>query len=107
VSSLQIEYRPAAVEDILQAHSHLSSEVSLQLADRFLISVEHTVQQISRFPHAGSPFLARRARTLGIRRWPVKEFPRYLLYYVVNGDRIDILRALHGARDTKREVHET
>jgi plasmid stabilization system protein ParE len=100
---LQVEYRPAARRDLFQISEYLNREVSLQLADRFLMALDHTIQQIAGFPYAGSLFLVRRMRALEIRRWPVKEFPRYLIYYAVGARKITLLRILHSARDLPRQ----
>jgi toxin ParE1/3/4 len=98
-----VDYRPAARRDLFQIHEYLNREVSLELADRFLMALEHTVQQIGGFPYAGSLFPARWIRALEIRRWPVKEFPRYIIYYAVGTRRVSLLRILHSARDVSRQ----
>jgi toxin ParE1/3/4 len=103
VTPLQVEYRPAARRDLFQISEYLNREVSLQLAERFLMALDHTIQQIAGLPHAGSLFPARRIRTLEIRRWPVKEFPRYLIYYTVGNRKVTLLRILHSARDVSRQ----
>jgi toxin ParE1/3/4 len=103
VTSLQLDYRPAARRDLFQIHEYLNREVSLELADRFLMALEHTTQQIGDFPWAGSLFPARRMRAHEIRRWPVKDFPRYLIYYAVGTRKITLLRILHSARDVSHQ----
>jgi plasmid stabilization system protein ParE len=102
-----IEFREAAIADLLQIHAHLRSEASLQLADRFLMAVERTTQQIRRYPNAGALFRTQRSSLTGLRWWSVTDFPRYLLYYIAGADRLDMVRVLHGSRDTKRELRET
>jgi plasmid stabilization system protein ParE len=99
---LQVDYRPAARRDLFHTSEYLNREVSLQLAERFLMALDHTIQQIAGFPYAGSLFPVRRIRALEIRRWPVKEFPRYLIYYAVGARKVTLLRILHSARDLPR-----
>jgi toxin ParE1/3/4 len=103
VTLLQVEYRPAARRDLFQISEYLHREVSLQLAERFLSALDHTIQQIGGFPYAGSLFPSGRIRALEIRRWPVKEFPRYILYYAVGSRKVTLLRILHSARDVSRQ----
>jgi toxin ParE1/3/4 len=103
VTSLQVEYRPAARRDLFQISEYLNHEASLELAERFLMALDHTIQQIAGFPNAGSLFPARRIRALEIRRWPVKEFPRYLIYYTVGTPKVTLLRILHSGRDASRQ----
>ncbi len=100
---MQVEYRPAARRDLFQISEYLNRELSLQLAERFLMALDHTIQQIAGFPYAGSLFPARRMRTHEIRRWPVKEFPRYLIYYAVGARKVSLLRILHSARDVSHQ----
>jgi toxin ParE1/3/4 len=100
---LQVEYRPAARRDLFQVSEYLHREVSLQLAERFLMALDEAIQQIAGFPYAGTLFPARKIRALEIRRWPVKEFPRYLIYYAVGSRKITLLRILHSARDVSRQ----
>jgi toxin ParE1/3/4 len=100
---LQVEYRPAARRDLFQIHEYLNREVSLELADRFLMALEHTIQQIGGFPYAGSLFPAHRIRALEVRRWPMKEFPSYLIYYAVRTRKVTLLRILHSARDVSQQ----
>jgi plasmid stabilization system protein ParE len=83
----------------LQISDYLHREVSLALAERFLMALDHTIQQIAGFPYAGSLFPVHRIHALEIRRWQVKEFPRYLIYYAVGTRKVTFLRILHSARD--------
>ena len=103
MTSLQVEYRPAARRDLFQISEYLNREVSLELAEGFLMALDHTIQQIAGFPYAGSLFPAHHVRILEIRRWPVKEFPRYLIYYAVGSRKVTLLRILHSARDVSRQ----
>jgi toxin ParE1/3/4 len=98
-----VDYRPAARRDLFRIHEYLNHEASLELADRFLMDLDHTIQQIADFPYVGSLFPARRIGALEIRRRPVKEFPRYLIYYAVGTRKITLLRILHSARDVSRQ----
>ena len=42
----------------------------------------------------------------GLRSWRVSGFRRYLIFYRVMADRIQIWRVLHGARDLQRELQD-
>lgn len=67
------------------------------------MDLDHTIQQIGRFPYTGALFPARKIRALELRRWPVKELPRYLVSYVVGSRKVTLLRILHCARDVHRQ----
>jgi plasmid stabilization system protein ParE len=38
----------------------------------------------------------------GLRLWPVKDFDELLIFYVVAGDTVRVIRILHGKRDIDR-----
>jgi toxin ParE1/3/4 len=106
VTIARLEFREAAVADLMQIHDYLREEASLQLADRFFMAVERTTQQIRSYPNAGNPVRARRSTISSVRWWSVADFPRYLIYYAVGADFADIVRVLHSARDAKRELRD-
>ena len=74
-----------------QANSHLST--------RWERSVYRSVYGLLRFPHSGPPCIFKSSELRAIRRIPVFEFPKHLIFYRVEKDRLVILRVLHGARD--------
>jgi toxin ParE1/3/4 len=39
------------------------------------------------------------AQFSGLRRFPVKGFEKYLLFYLSGSQGIDVIRVVHGARD--------
>jgi hypothetical protein len=43
--------------------------------------------------------------TGGLRLWPVKDFEEFLIFYVVDGDTVRVIRILHGKRDLARRSH--
>lgn len=103
----RLQFREVSVADLLQMHDYLQGHATPALADRFLMSVERTMEQIRHYPAAGSLFRPRLASLAGLRWWPIAEFPRYLIYYRAESGVIDIVRVLHGARDAKRELSES
>lgn len=90
--------KPLAVHDLGEQFEYLSDQ-SLELALRFLDSAWATLDWLLGHPAAGTPYIPLSSQTAGIRRWPIRNFPKYLVYYLPNPEGIDILRVLHGARD--------
>jgi hypothetical protein len=37
-----------------------------------------------------------------LREWPVKGFAEFLIFYLLQGDTIRVIRVLHGSRDVNR-----
>ena len=75
-------------------------------ARRFLIAAHDTFEFL-----AANPGMGRNRADLGfeaVRSWRVQNFPRHLVFYrVMAGDRIQILRVLHGTRDLSRELSQS
>ena len=106
MSLLRLQFREVSVADLLQVLDYLQEQATPALADRFLTAVERTMEQIRRYPAAGSFFRPRLISLAGLRWWPIAEFPRYPIYYRVESGVIDIVRVLHGARNAKRELSQ-
>jgi toxin ParE1/3/4 len=107
VTIARLGFRAAAAADLMQIHDYLREQASLQLADRFLMAVERTTQQIRSYPNAGNAVRARRSAVNSLRWWSVADFPRYLIYYAPGTDFVEVVRVLHSARDAKKELRET
>ena len=53
-------------------------------------------------PHMGAPRELRNPSLKGLLVWPVKEFGEFLIFYVVEGETVRVIRILHGKRDVDR-----
>ena len=66
-------------------------------ADQFCDAVEHALTLLVRHPQlgvkAGFPHAPR------VRKWVVRKFPNYLLFYEDRTEGLLIVRLLHGAQD--------
>ena len=102
----RLQFREASVADLLQLHEYLQEHATSALADRFLIAVERSTEQIRRYPAAGSLFRPRPISLAELHWWSIAEFPRHLIYYRVQPGLIDIVRVLHGARDARTELNQ-
>ncbi|MBI1766274.1 MAG: type II toxin-antitoxin system RelE/ParE family toxin [Acidobacteria bacterium] len=69
------------------------------IADRFLEAFEASATRLAQMPYIGVAQLTDNAALFGLRRWPVKGFEKYLIFYLVFDDAIDIIRVLHAAQD--------
>jgi toxin ParE1/3/4 len=50
-------------------------------------------------PHLGERCQFRSPQTKGMRMWLVDGFSNYLIFYRVQGNMLQILRVIHGARN--------
>jgi toxin ParE1/3/4 len=95
--------RPRAQDDILrQFRWYLVEKDAPDIGFRFVEAVEASVGDLLRMPHIGAPRELRNPVLNGLRFWPVKEFGEFLIFYVVDGDTLRVIRILHGKRDLDR-----
>jgi len=95
--------RPGAQDDILrQFRWYLVDQDAPDAAFRFVEAVEASVEQLLRMPNMGAPRELRNPALKGLRLWPVKDFDEFLIFYVVAGDTVRVIRILHGRRDVDR-----
>jgi toxin ParE1/3/4 len=95
--------RPRAKDDILRQYRwYLVEQDAPDAAFRFVEAVEASVEQLLRMPHMGAPRELRNPSLKGLRVWPVKEFDEFLIFYVVEGETVRVIRILHGKRDVDR-----
>jgi toxin ParE1/3/4 len=95
--------RPKAHDDILrQFRWYLVEQDAPDAAFRFVEAVETSVEELLRMPGMGAPRKIRNPALKGLRLWPVKAFDEFLIFYVVAGDTVRVIRVLHGKRDIER-----
>jgi toxin ParE1/3/4 len=82
---------------VIWGHIAVDSEVA---ADRVIAAIEDTIELLQSFPGIGAPcpHLAP-----GLRR---TMWRRYLIYYRVRGQSVELVRVLHGSRDITERMFE-
>ena len=68
-------------------------------ATRFIDAVEKAFRLLSQMPEIGTQRRFRSPRLEGVRFWPIPGFEKYLIFYRVVDEAVQVLRVLHGARD--------
>lgn len=91
--------RARAQRDIRRIAEYLENESGTDLADRFLSSVEATFRTLASSPRVGVRCAFKRPALRGLRRWMVKDFEDWLVFYFAKRDGVEIVRVVHGARD--------
>jgi toxin ParE1/3/4 len=91
--------RPEAERDVATQWNYIADQ-NEAASERYLQAVAFTYEAIRRQPGIGHEEAFRRRK--GIRSWRVEGFPKYLIFYRIEGDRIEILRVLHGMRNLPR-----
>lgn len=82
-------------------------EAGGDLARRYLLAVDSTLEQVSRFPDIGNMRRFPQPELRGIRFFPVERpFYRHLVFYRADELYVDAWRILHGARDLPNRLIE-
>ncbi len=98
--SLPYFLRPRADRDIDEISDEMAERAGLDVALRFLQEFYETCALLSTQPEMGWPTRVRHPQLVGVRTVRVSErFDQYLVFYVLPGQRIEVLRVLHGAQD--------
>ncbi len=75
-----------------------NQSAALQLFD----AARQTFADLARFPRSGSLSPYHPDPNQEIRRWAVKGFRKYLIFYRVSTDSIEIIRIFHAAQNIER-----
>ena len=72
---------------------------NIAVADQFLDRTEETLKLIAEFPKIAPCFITEHPKLLGIRWFPVKSFPKHLVFYFEDNAQITVVRMFHKAQD--------
>lgn len=89
---------PRAELDLADSYQYLAN-TSAALAQRFLDSVQQTVDGLCEPSLPGMLWLSDHPRLTGTRWTTVRGFENYLIIFRLDSNRLDVMRILHGARD--------
>jgi toxin ParE1/3/4 len=89
---------PKASQDLDDCFAYISQD-NPEIALRFFDSTRITIAQIARMPGIGSIFATNNNRLQGLRKWSVKDFRKYLIFYIDRDDVVEIVRILYATRD--------
>ncbi|MBY0505184.1 MAG: type II toxin-antitoxin system RelE/ParE family toxin [Bryobacteraceae bacterium] len=78
---------------------HLAEQAGEEVAERFLQQAEESFRDLASHPAMGAPLSSRAARFEGLRKWRVKQFENFLIFYLPRPDGVSIIRILHATRD--------
>ncbi len=95
----QIHKRVAAKRDLIQHYIHLAENAGVETAERSLLAADESFSDLARYPAMGHELRLRRAETAGMRKWQVKGFEKFLIFYLPRSHGVSIVRVLHAAQD--------
>ncbi len=95
----EVFVRARARRDILSNAEYLEEHGGLETALRFLDAIQNTFEALARMPKMGASCAFRSPALRHIRRWPVKGFENWLIFYLARRNGVEIVHLIHGARD--------
>jgi toxin ParE1/3/4 len=75
---------------------------SLATARRFVDALHDTIRALCEDSSPGMPWISENPRLAGLRWWKVQGFPKHLIFFRLEADRLEVQRVLHGSRDLER-----
>lgn len=97
---LQTRFTPAGKADLDELIAYLEEKSGIEMANRFIDAVEHTLELLMSSPGLGRRYRFKSGKTLEMRRFPLGEpFAEWILFYTVTENDILVEQMLHGARD--------
>ncbi|MBE9136283.1 type II toxin-antitoxin system RelE/ParE family toxin [Nodosilinea sp. LEGE 07088] len=85
----------------LREHFGYLAESDYDKALDFFDAARQTFADLARMPVMGSAYPSSQERLKGLRKWHIKGFKRYLVFYRHQPDSIEIVRVLYGAQDIR------
>src|ERR671930_73562 len=90
--------RREAENDLLELFVSIGRS-SVRAANRFVRAADRACGQLAAMPTLGSGCESDHPALAGLRLWPIRGFPKYLILYRPIEDGIEVVRVFHGARD--------
>ena len=91
---MKISRRPVFLSDVEDCADYLVSEASEEIARKWKKALTRTIALMSKSPEIGR--IRRDLPFPGIRSFFVTGYPRYLVFYRISGDTLELLRVRHG-----------
>lgn len=91
--------RPRARRELVQHFDYLEEQAGLAVAERFFNAAYDTFEALARMPRMAPLCGFKRPALRQLRRWPVKGFESWLIFYRAKRNGVEIVHILHGARD--------
>jgi toxin ParE1/3/4 len=94
-----VRKRASAKLDLVDHFVYLAENANLDTAERFLSCAESSFNDLATYPDLGPQLSVRSRELAAIRKWRVKDFENFLIFYQADADGVTIVRVLHASRD--------
>jgi plasmid stabilization system protein ParE len=87
-------YRPLFFSDVTECADYLATEAGETITAAWYESLKKAIQQVQKTPEIGR--LRQDLPWSGIRTLNLRKYPKYLVFYRLEGGEIELLRIRHG-----------
>src|ERR1700679_2997937 len=94
-----VNKRESVCRDLVQHFVRLAEEAGIDTAERFLASADQTFEDLARMPMMGALVATGRTELSGLRKWRIRDFENFLIFYFPHDQSVEIIREVYGARD--------
>ena len=95
----KVYHHDQARRDLIEHFVYLAENAGLAVAEQFLTNAESSFNTLSANPWMGSLLTLGNQELAGMRKWPIKGFDNFLIFYMPRHDGVSIVRVLHAAQD--------
>lgn len=99
MSTGQVQKRATAKRDLVRHYVYLAEAAGIETAERFLLQADESFSNLALHPEMGVALVANRPELVEIRKWHVKGFENFLIFYQARQHGVSIVRVLHGSQD--------
>jgi toxin ParE1/3/4 len=96
--TLQIFITPKASTDINDLF-HYIAQNNTDAALHFFDAARSTIAKLAQNPGLGKIYNISNPRLQGLRKWGIKGFEKYLIFYLITDELLTVVRIIHGSRD--------
>ncbi|RYX83161.1 type II toxin-antitoxin system RelE/ParE family toxin [bacterium] len=103
-----VQLHRQAVEDLREIFLFLA-QTNQERANLFARNVQSSIELLIHSPKLGSPRSYADSRLHSLRRWPLKDFKQYGIFYrpFASGNGIEVFRVLHSSRESQTHLQES
>lgn len=98
---MKVTYDEGVFEELVNLSAYLAEETE-DIAHRFLNSCDVTFRFLASNPHVGVQRKFDDPALSDVRMWRVRDFNKYLIFYIPAEAGVKILHIVHSARDYTR-----
>jgi toxin ParE1/3/4 len=91
---MRLVMRETANFDIEHSFNEYFSNVSVEVATKFVMAIDAALAHITDFPGTGSLRYAQLLDIPGLRFWLTTQFP-FVVFYIQHKHHLDVIRVLH------------